>query len=191
MINPQFVLVTTPNACFNPVFNLPPGKFRHWDHKFEWSRQEFKHWCEKVCNEFSDYAYEIMGIGMGPPETEQFGCVSQMAIFKKVGSQYSSFFPSVIKENCYKLIESIVYPNHVEKRSLDEIIVTEVDYLINHCWLTKRNIEQCMENGAMNLVFPLKEVLGMLPTRSMMANVDVDYFRYTLYLSILFLVNSG
>lgn len=37
-IRPRFVVVTTPNADFNVHFGLSNGKFRHWDHKFEWSR---------------------------------------------------------------------------------------------------------------------------------------------------------
>lgn len=35
--------MTTPNYEFNQLF---PGsrKFRHYDHKFEWTRQEFQTW---------------------------------------------------------------------------------------------------------------------------------------------------
>ena len=35
-VRPHMVVVTTPNADFKKFFpNHTPGKFRHWDHKFE------------------------------------------------------------------------------------------------------------------------------------------------------------
>uniref|UniRef100_UPI00398E3B81 small RNA 2'-O-methyltransferase-like n=1 Tax=Pristiophorus japonicus TaxID=55135 RepID=UPI00398E3B81 len=42
-MNPAVVVITTPNADFNPLL---PGivRFRHWDHRFEWSRKEFQAW---------------------------------------------------------------------------------------------------------------------------------------------------
>lgn len=42
-IRPKLVIVTTPNAEFNvlfPDFN----RFRHPDHKFEWTRKQFEDW---------------------------------------------------------------------------------------------------------------------------------------------------
>src|SRR6185369_260799 len=40
--SPTTVVVTTPNAEFNVRFpDLPAGKFRHRDHRFEWTRAEF------------------------------------------------------------------------------------------------------------------------------------------------------
>jgi hypothetical protein len=42
-LQPNVVVVTTPNCEFNVLF---PGlkKFRHYDHKFEWTRAEFQTW---------------------------------------------------------------------------------------------------------------------------------------------------
>lgn len=42
-IRPKVAIVTTPNADFNVLFGKMSG-FRHWDHKFEWTRQEFQDW---------------------------------------------------------------------------------------------------------------------------------------------------
>lgn len=42
-LSPTVVIVTTPNAEFNVLFPNLEG-FRHWDHKFEWTRQEFQDW---------------------------------------------------------------------------------------------------------------------------------------------------
>lgn len=45
VLNPKVVILTTPNADFNVLFPDLTG-FRHWDHKFEWNRTEFKSWYE-------------------------------------------------------------------------------------------------------------------------------------------------
>jgi len=42
-ISPQLVIMTTPNAEFNVLFPNPTA-FRHPDHKFEWTRQQFGDW---------------------------------------------------------------------------------------------------------------------------------------------------
>jgi 3' terminal RNA ribose 2'-O-methyltransferase Hen1 len=42
---PKHVVLTTPNAEYNAVFEtLPAGEFRHGDHRFEWKRPEFERW---------------------------------------------------------------------------------------------------------------------------------------------------
>lgn len=37
--------VTTPNSEYNLFLPCGPTRFRHPDHKFEWTRAEFRHWC--------------------------------------------------------------------------------------------------------------------------------------------------
>src|SRR5205085_4658594 len=40
---PAVVVLTTPNAEYNVRFpTLPAGNFRHRDHRFEWTRAEFR-----------------------------------------------------------------------------------------------------------------------------------------------------
>lgn len=42
-IQPNIAIFTTVNADFNVLFpNLK--KFRHYDHKFEWTREQFQGW---------------------------------------------------------------------------------------------------------------------------------------------------
>ena len=45
---PATVVVTTPNAEYNVHFfaTMPPGAMRHRDHRFEWTRAEFRAWAE-------------------------------------------------------------------------------------------------------------------------------------------------
>ncbi len=75
---PRTVVVTTPNAEYNAKWsNLPPGKLRHSDHRFEWTRAEFTTWAESVASQHG-YALRMLPIGevdeaLGPP--------TQMAIF--------------------------------------------------------------------------------------------------------------
>jgi hypothetical protein len=87
LLSPPLVILTTPNSDFNTVFKLEKGKFRHWDHKFEWTRAEFRDWCLKICSQYSAYTFETSGIGEGAEGTEAFGAVSQMAVFTKAETQ--------------------------------------------------------------------------------------------------------
>lgn len=46
-VQPKLVIISTPNADFNVLFKKM-GKFRHYDHKFEWSREQFEDWHENL-----------------------------------------------------------------------------------------------------------------------------------------------
>ena len=46
-IKPKLAIFTTPNFEFNILFNDFKSKknnFRHYDHKFEWTREQFENW---------------------------------------------------------------------------------------------------------------------------------------------------
>ena len=46
---PAAVVLTTPNVEYNARFEtLPAGKLRHKDHRFEWTREQFKEWSEGI-----------------------------------------------------------------------------------------------------------------------------------------------
>ncbi len=46
---PRVVVLTTPNVEYNVRFpTLPAGKLRHKDHRFEWTRDEFQAWANRV-----------------------------------------------------------------------------------------------------------------------------------------------
>ncbi|WP_162055459.1 3' terminal RNA ribose 2'-O-methyltransferase Hen1 [Pontibacter pamirensis] len=80
---PDTVVLTTPNAEYNVVFErLDPEAFRHQDHRFEWTREEFQNWCGHVCER---YGYEVRLEPVGQEEPE-VGAPSQMAVFKKKGT---------------------------------------------------------------------------------------------------------
>lgn len=77
---PGAVVITTPNADYNALFpNLPAGKFRHPDHRFEWSRQEFEHWAESLARA---HGYEVRFEGIGIADVT-LGAPTQMGIFTR------------------------------------------------------------------------------------------------------------
>ncbi|MCI0702193.1 MAG: 3' terminal RNA ribose 2'-O-methyltransferase Hen1 [Planctomycetia bacterium] len=78
---PALIVLTTPNREYNVRFEgLPAGKFRHADHRFEWTRAEFASWCAGVCSTFG-YKVEITPLGDVDAEV---GAPSQMAVFTRV-----------------------------------------------------------------------------------------------------------
>jgi 3' terminal RNA ribose 2'-O-methyltransferase Hen1 len=80
-LEPRVLIVTTPNAEFNTQWeNLPAGQYRHSDHRFEWTRAEFRAWAERIA---SSYGYEVRIEGIGL-EVEGVGAPSQMAVFSKL-----------------------------------------------------------------------------------------------------------
>jgi 3' terminal RNA ribose 2'-O-methyltransferase Hen1 len=75
---PKVVVLTTPNAEYNVVWpSLPAGRFRHKDHRFEWSRPEFKQWSRRVAERFG-YRVEFRPVGDEDPAV---GPPSQMGVF--------------------------------------------------------------------------------------------------------------
>ncbi|MGB0523765.1 MAG: 3' terminal RNA ribose 2'-O-methyltransferase Hen1 [Flammeovirgaceae bacterium] len=78
---PHTIIVTTPNAEYNEKYEfLDANSFRHDDHRFEWTRAEFKEWATKMNQSFG-YAFEIFPVG---EVDEKVGASSQMAVFKKI-----------------------------------------------------------------------------------------------------------
>jgi 3' terminal RNA ribose 2'-O-methyltransferase Hen1 len=76
--HPKTVIVTTPNAEYNVKFEtLPAGKFRHKDHRFEWTREEFHQWSGRVAERFG-YTVRLLPIG---EEDAQVGPPTQMGVF--------------------------------------------------------------------------------------------------------------
>ena len=81
---PATVVVTTPNVEHNVRYEgLPPGAFRHRDHRFEWTRQEFGAWAAGVAGRHG-YAVTLSGIGDDDPEV---GPPTQMAVFTRADAE--------------------------------------------------------------------------------------------------------
>lgn len=77
---PVTVVVTTPNVEYNVRFeNLPPGRLRHRDHRFEWTRREFQSWANRVADQFR-YLVRFVPIVTEDPVV---GAPTQMAVFSR------------------------------------------------------------------------------------------------------------
>ncbi|MFO0850958.1 MAG: 3' terminal RNA ribose 2'-O-methyltransferase Hen1 [Gemmataceae bacterium] len=77
---PGTVVLTTPNREFNVTWEtLPAGTFRHADHRFEWTRQEFQTWAAGVAGRFG-YSVRFLPVG---PDHPEYGPPTQMGVFTR------------------------------------------------------------------------------------------------------------
>ena len=73
---PTAVVLTTPNKEYN-INYTDSGNLRHSDHRFEWTRAEFKDWAKKTADKFG-YAVQFSEIG---ERDELHGSPTQMGVF--------------------------------------------------------------------------------------------------------------
>lgn len=79
---PRTVILTTPNREYNANYeHMQENTLRHGDHRFEWTREEFRAWTEHICEKFG-YTCKISGIG---DADENLGSPTQMGVFTKNG----------------------------------------------------------------------------------------------------------
>jgi 3' terminal RNA ribose 2'-O-methyltransferase Hen1 len=77
---PATVIMTTPNAEYNSQWeSLPAGRFRHRDHRFEWTREQFQSWANGIAERYG-YAVRFGPVG---PVDPNVGSPTQMGIFTK------------------------------------------------------------------------------------------------------------
>ncbi|CAM3842441.1 3' terminal RNA ribose 2'-O-methyltransferase Hen1 [Nocardiopsis rhodophaea] len=77
---PRAVVVTTPNAEHNVRYpGLAEGGFRHADHRFEWTRAEFRAWADNVARTHG-YRVRYLPVGWDDPEV---GAPTQMGVFTR------------------------------------------------------------------------------------------------------------
>lgn len=81
---PGTVVITTPNAEYNVRWpSLPAGRFRHRDHRFEWSRAEFSSWTSAVAARFG-YSADLRTVG---PVDAEVGSPTQMVVFTRLDGE--------------------------------------------------------------------------------------------------------
>ncbi|MGK5555933.1 3' terminal RNA ribose 2'-O-methyltransferase Hen1 [Actinomadura kijaniata] len=77
---PRVVIVTTPNAEHNVRYEgLAPGAMRHSDHRFEWTRAEFRAWAGRVA---AEHGYQVRYVPVGDDDPE-VGPPTQMGVFTR------------------------------------------------------------------------------------------------------------
>ncbi|MHB1552299.1 MAG: 3' terminal RNA ribose 2'-O-methyltransferase Hen1 [Vulcanimicrobiaceae bacterium] len=76
---PRAVIITTPNREYNANFpTLKREAYRHPDHRFEWTRDEFATWCQEVAQQFR---YGVSHAEVGDADAA-LGAPTQMAVFR-------------------------------------------------------------------------------------------------------------
>ncbi|KAJ7339400.1 Small RNA 2'-O-methyltransferase [Desmophyllum pertusum] len=126
-LSPKVVMVTTPNVEFNVLFPDLKG-FRHWDHKFEWTRAEFQEWSNSQASKYH-YTVTFDGIASGPEGTEHLGCCSQVAVFERISSSSTPIHDSGMGQP-YNLVAEAQYPFRKDTRTEEEKILHEVQYIL-------------------------------------------------------------
>jgi 3' terminal RNA ribose 2'-O-methyltransferase Hen1 len=77
---PRTVILTTPNKDYNKNYeSMSEGAMRHHDHRFEWTRAEFRSWTEDVCRRFG---YSVVRSEIGDTD-EAAGAPTEMGVFTK------------------------------------------------------------------------------------------------------------
>ncbi|WP_281301466.1 MULTISPECIES: methyltransferase [unclassified Iodidimonas] len=78
--SPRWIIITTPNSEFNDLLGVPPHRFRHPDHRFEWDRARFAAWARGVAKRHG-YDVDLKPLGGAHP---LLGGPSQMALFARI-----------------------------------------------------------------------------------------------------------
>jgi 3' terminal RNA ribose 2'-O-methyltransferase Hen1 len=80
LARPTTVVLTTPNVEYNVRYpGLPVGATRHRDHRFEWTRREFRSWMDAAA---AEYGYAVRYLAVGPDDPE-VGPPTQLAVFTR------------------------------------------------------------------------------------------------------------
>lgn len=117
-IKPRLVIVTTPNADFNVLFSpMTTGQFRHYDHKFEFTRHQFHQWAINIVDKYK-YKVEFHGVGDAPlhEQHRHVGTCTQIAVFHRLHDTQHLPLPSSVFARrlshcqCHELLSFIDYP---------------------------------------------------------------------------------
>lgn len=83
-MRPKLVVITTPNAEFNPLLGVPAHRFRHPGHRFEWTRARFRGWGARVAGAFG-YNMRFQDVAGCHHD---LGGASQMGVFTRQPSAH-------------------------------------------------------------------------------------------------------
>lgn len=152
--HPRLLLITTPSYTFNARFTPPDAPssvrsgyldptgrtdriFRHHDHKFEWTVDEFQEYCQDVAEDWG-YQVEVSGVGEACEEDpwgrdKELGFASQVAMFRREeGSECHArrdqrsqeFLERIRDRKAHQLLVTHAHPTHERARnpgSVEEI----------------------------------------------------------------------
>uniref|UniRef100_A0A3P9H5W8 Small RNA 2'-O-methyltransferase n=1 Tax=Oryzias latipes TaxID=8090 RepID=A0A3P9H5W8_ORYLA len=138
-MRPGAVVISTPNSDFNPLLPGLSG-FRDRDHKFEWSRAEFRSWALRVC---SEYGYEVEFTGVGEAlqgHHDSVGFCSQIGVFYRLTANFDTWL-------CVFQLYHINYPSLRDNNTLRRVLVSEVLYQAEQLkvrWIEENSGGRCL-----------------------------------------------
>ncbi|XP_065124422.1 small RNA 2'-O-methyltransferase [Paramisgurnus dabryanus] len=141
---PAAVIISTPNAEFNPLLPGLRG-FRNYDHKFEWTRAEFQAWAQRVCDEYG-YSVQFTGVGEAHGCWRDVGFCTQIGVFQRnyEGLNWSTSNDDRLEPSVYKLLYRVVYPSLCDNNIYHKTLLNEVMYEAQHLrqeWLRSKNTD--------------------------------------------------
>ncbi|KAF5359602.1 hypothetical protein D9756_003505 [Leucocoprinus leucothites] len=165
--HPKLLLITTPSYTYNARFTAPNAPrsarrgypdptgrtdriFRHDDHKFEWTIEEFRNWCEDTAKDWG-YELEMSGVGRSvEPDPwnreEELGEASFVACFKKATGQQDSERESRGREVIEKLsLPSKSHELHVTHTHLPLPSAKKPQGLPEIASTVVKNMDECHE----------------------------------------------
>ena len=185
-IKPKLVVISTPNAEFNVVFRDFEGPFRHWDHRFEWSRSEFRRWIDDaVLGEFPEYAVEITGVGTSAKRPE-VGFCTQIAVFKRrdfalaadngelLNEDDEDVYEDVTEDAAefpYKILQRHVYPFRPDTRSTWQKFADDMLYQVREravysaAWEEGNDVDVALDDVIENvddIEFDMEDIVKLL-----------------------------
>ncbi|XP_012534524.1 uncharacterized protein LOC105835615 [Monomorium pharaonis] len=138
-IKPEVAIITTPNVEFNIVFPNLSG-YRHPDHKFEWTRKQFQDWAQNIVERYPYYSVTFHGIANGTEGTEEFGALTQMAVFHRILPRDQSRIEILIPDeyirlkgqhNLFNTIAKYNYSTGSDSRTDEQKILDDAVYYIH------------------------------------------------------------
>lgn len=136
-IQPKLAIFSTPNSEFNVLFDsMLPNGFRHNDHKFEWTRNEFQSWAQDICMKYPNYQVAFIGVGEAPPNNKNLGYATQIAIFARLDILDMPLKHEIVKQPTaknveYKTIYAVDFPFNKDTRTKQQKILDEANYYVN------------------------------------------------------------
>jgi len=129
---PKLIIISTPNKEYNKcIKGFDPNTFRHWDHKFEWTRDEFKKWCETQLKKFDGYEVNYQTVGRLHPmaeeeffDVERYGRCTQIAVFTRIPGAKGPYDGDLkcFGESTLERVKNFKFPS---KQEIDNL---KVDY---------------------------------------------------------------
>ena len=132
---PALVLITTPNAEFNVIFDsrlLHANAVRHSDHQFEWTRSQFHDWCASIAQQHG-YRFDIAGVGLPSAASTDVGFATQIVEFHRInetnagggrGRRRRAAEETNVDQTAFQLIAQHLY----EHKKSDNCKLNEIDW---------------------------------------------------------------